>query len=52
MKFYSPSCGHCIRFAPEYDKLAAKVKEEGGAYVIAAVDMNAHGETIGSWVDI
>ena len=52
VKYYSPSCGHCVKFAPEYEKLAAQVKEDGGAYVIAAVDMSAHPDTIGKWVNI
>lgn len=41
IEYYSPSCGHCVRFAPEYEKLATKVKEEGLPFVIAAVDLVA-----------
>jgi hypothetical protein len=39
VEYYSPSCGHCIRFAPDYDLLAKKVKEENKGYIIAAADL-------------
>lgn len=51
VEYYSPNCGHCVRFAPEYEKLAAKVKEEGLDYVIAAVDLVTDKE-IGDWVEV
>lgn len=49
VEYYSPNCGHCVNFAPEYEKLAAKVKEEGLEYVIAAVDLVTEKE-VGDWV--
>lgn len=51
MEYYSPSCGHCVRFAPEYDQLALKVKEEGLNIVIAAVDLVTE-KAVGEWVDV
>jgi thiol-disulfide isomerase/thioredoxin len=39
VEYYSPNCGHCVRFAPEYEKLATKVKEEGLGFVVAAADL-------------
>lgn len=40
IEYYSPGCGHCIAFAPEYEKLATQLKEQNSDIVIAAVDMN------------
>lgn len=51
VEYYSPNCGHCVSFAPEYEKLAAKVKENGLDYVIAAVDLVTDKE-IGDWVEV
>ena len=51
IKYYSPSCGHCVRFAPEYDKLAKQMKDEKKPFIIAAVDMVAH-EAVGEWADV
>lgn len=41
--FYSPTCGHCVTFAPEYEQLAQVLKGNESSYVIAAVDMTKHG---------
>lgn len=51
VEYYSPSCGHCVRFAPEYDQLALKVKEEGLNIVIAAVDLVTE-KTVDEWVEV
>ena len=51
MEYYSPSCGHCVRFAPEYDQLALKVKEEGLNIVIAAVDLVTE-KAVSEWVEV
>lgn len=51
VEYYSPNCGHCVRFAPEYEKLATKVKEDGLGFVIAAVDLVTEKE-VSEWVEI
>lgn len=51
VEYYSPNCGHCVRFAPEYEKLATKVKEEGLGFVVAAADLVAESE-ISQWVEV
>lgn len=51
VEYYSPNCGHCVRFAPEYEKLASKVKEEGLGFVVAAVDLVTESE-VSEWVEI
>lgn len=51
VEYYSPNCGHCVQFAPEYEKLATTLKESNSEYVIAAVDMTAQ-EDISNWVNI
>ena len=51
VEYYSPSCGHCVQFAPEYEKLAENLTAENSKYVIAAVDM-AKEQAIGQWVSI
>jgi thiol-disulfide isomerase/thioredoxin len=38
VEFYSPNCGHCVRFAPEYEKVAKHFKNAESKVVIAAVD--------------
>jgi protein disulfide-isomerase A1 len=49
VEYYSPNCGHCVKFAPEYEKLATKVKEDGLSFVIAAVDLVTEKE-VSEWV--
>lgn len=39
VEYYSKNCGHCIKFAKEYEELATEVKEAGLEFVIAGVDM-------------
>lgn len=51
VEYYSPSCGHCVNLAPEYEKLAKQLKESESKYVIAAVNMKDH-EQVREWVDI
>jgi thiol-disulfide isomerase/thioredoxin len=51
VEYYSPKCGHCIRFAGEYEALAREQKEKGSKFVIAAVDM-AKEVLVGDWVTI
>lgn len=51
IEYYSPNCGHCVRFAPEYEKLATKVKEESLGFVVAAVDLVSESK-VGEWVQV
>lgn len=38
IEFYSPRCGHCQHFAPEYEKLATLLENEGVPVRLAKVD--------------
>jgi len=40
VEYYSATCGHCVRFAPEYEELATKLKAENSEFVIAGVDLS------------
>ena len=51
VEYYSPTCGHCVQFAPEYEKLAEKFNASDSKYVIAAVNM-VQEQAINSWVSI
>ena len=45
IEFYSPGCGHCIKFAPAYEELATELEKEASEFKIAAVNC-AEEETI------
>ncbi len=51
VEYYSPNCGHCVRFAPEYEKLATRVKEESLGFAVAAVDLVTESK-VGEWVEV
>jgi len=42
IEFYSPICGHCRAFAPEYDKVAHRLEQEG----VPAFRMDVFSHTI------
>lgn len=51
MEYYSNTCGHCVSFAPEYEKLATQLKGDKSEYVIAAVDLSVE-EEVAKWVTV
>ena len=51
IEYYSPTCGHCVQFAPEYEALATKLQGEDSKYIIAAVDLEEHAE-VGEWTNV
>jgi thioredoxin 1 len=40
VEFYLPTCGHCVKFVPDYDRVGAHFKNAGLKVVVAAVDSN------------
>ena len=42
VKFFAPWCGHCKAFAPEYERAAKIIKEQGKSYVLANLDATVH----------
>ena len=51
VEYYSNTCGHCVSFAPEYEKLATQLKGDKSEYVIAAVDLSVE-EEVTKWVTV
>ncbi len=49
VKFFAPWCGHCKSLAPEYEKVAQKVKDENKDFVIAELDATKHTKAAGKF---
>ena len=49
LEVYAPWCGHCKKLAPEYEKFARKMAEEGREIVVAKLNGDANGIPYGGF---
>jgi len=42
MEYYSSHCGHCIKFASEYENIAEFIKKEGYPVIVGAIDVEKY----------
>lgn len=39
IEYYAPTCGHCVKFAPDYEQVGTHFKNINSSIVIAALDL-------------